>query len=238
MVKRISTIIIFLVLLVTGCSNPRDQELHNPMGHGSYGDIRGYSFNPKTILTGLDQNDKDIFRLLPDWGMQENVFPSGSFAWQQQDYLKIVTALNWVANQDILEGWSVYRINASRDCADNPIGFDNFIITFFKTVGERYSTRQMEVWPLAKEADWEGGADFPRPFPFGWKSIELGRLKVSVDEVLQLAEAGGGKTVRQAVNNACSISIRLSPNADYDNWDVIYIGNGTTTLFHFSIYPY
>jgi hypothetical protein len=240
MIKPLSIIMIFLVLLVTGCYDPfADQEIRYPR-LALYDDIRAYTFEPKTILTALDRNDGEIFQPLPDWG-QENIFPSGSFAWQQQDYLKIAIALNQVANQDNLdnlEEWSVYSINSSRDCADIPIGFDHFSITYFKTVGERYVTREMDVWPLAKEADWAGNMDFPRPVLMGWKSINLGKLKVTADDALQMAEANGGKAARQAVSNDCSISVALAPNADDADWGVYYFRGGSVTLFHFSIYPY
>jgi hypothetical protein len=154
--KPILLIMIFLALFITGCGDPRDQEPSRPMGHGSYGDIRGYDFDPKTILTALDRNDGEIFQPLPDWGLQEAVFPSDSFAWQQQDYLNVANALNRVASQDNLEGWNVYRIFASRDCADTPVGFDLFSITYFKSVEGRYATRQMDLRLLSKEADWAG----------------------------------------------------------------------------------
>ncbi len=234
MVAPIPIILIFLVLFVTGCGDPRDQEPGRPMGHGSYGDIRGYGFDPKTILIALDRNDGEIFQPLPDWGLQDAVFPFGSFAWQQQDYLKVANALNRVASQDNLEGWSVYDIYTSRDCADTPVGFDRFSITYFKSVGDRYATRQIEVWPLSKEADWAGDADFPRPFPFGWKSIDLGKLKVTADDALRMAEANGGKAARQAANNNCRITVTLRPNTDGDNWQVHYY----STTFQFSVYPY
>ena len=136
LVTPIPIIMIFLALFVTGCGDPRDQEPSRPMGHGSYGDIRGYGFDPKTILAALDRNDGEIFQPLPDWGLQEAVFPPGSFAWQQQDYLQIAVALNRVASQDSLEDWSVYGIYAHTECANTPIGFDIFSITYFKLVGK------------------------------------------------------------------------------------------------------
>jgi len=230
-------IIILLVLFGTGCyyDPAKDQEIRYPR-LAVYHDIRPYTYDPKTILTVLDGGDGEIFQSLPDWG-QERIYPPGSFAWQQQDYIKITSTLNRFVTQDNLEGWSVYSINASRDCADTPLGFDNFAITYFKIVGDRYTTREMHVRALAKEADWAGNMDFPRPFPLGWASIDLEKLKVTADDALQIAEANGGKAARQRVNNACTIAVALAPNADDVNWGVYYFG-GAATLFHFSIYPY
>lgn len=125
-------------------------------------------------------------------------------------------------------------MHAYRDCADTPVGFDLFLVTYFKAVGNRYATRQIEVWPLSKEAIWAGNANFPRPFLFGWKEIDLGKLKVTMDDALRMAEANGGKAARQAANNNCSITITLVPNVDDGNWHVYY----DSTTFQFSVSPY
>jgi hypothetical protein len=230
--------LIFLVLFLTSCYDPGDQESRYPSGISSYDDIRIYAFDPRTILTVQDQSDGAIFQPLPGWSDQGNIFQPGSFAWQQQDYLKVAGALNQIANQDNLEGWNLYSLSASRNCADTPIGFDRYWIIYFKTVAERYTTREMDIYPLQKEAVWAGNIDFPRPFPFGWKSVDLKKLKITADDALQRAETNGGMIARQAVNNACNIFIGLTPNADNGNWSVSYFGDNATTLFHFSIYAY
>jgi len=234
----IPTIIISLALLSTvGCYDPsKDQETRYPTGISSYNDIRPYTFDPNMILMALDQSREGIFQPLPDWG-GENIFPPGSFGWQQKDYLRIANALNQVANHDNLEGWSLYSINFSRDCADDPIGFDDSRITYFKTNGERYITRQMDLYPLKKEANWAGNRDYPRPFFLGWKIVDLEKLNVTADDALQMAEANGGKTARQAVKNACSIFIGLSPNTGYDDWKIEY-DDYDTTFFEMTINPY
>ena len=233
----LATIMIFLTLFITGCSDASDQEMLLPGGTNSYNDIRPYTFNPETILATLDQGNEKIFQPLPDKDLK-NVFPPGSFLWQQQDYLKITDTLNQIANQDSLKGWSVYSISSYRYCADNPKGFDNLSITYFKTKENRYDTRIMDVWPLAKDADWAGNMEFPRPFPFGWKSIDLEKIKVSTDNALQVAEANGGKAIRQAANNDCSILVILSPNVFGSAWAVQYVRGGYANLFRISIDPY
>jgi hypothetical protein len=221
--KSLLIIMIFLFLFLTGCYDlSADQETRYPR-FALYSDIRAYTYDPKTILVALDRGDETVFQPLLDWG-EERVFQPDSFAWQQQDYLKIANGLSWISNQDTLEEWSVFSINSSRDCADNPVGFDAFSITYFKTDGERYATREIVVKPLAKEIDWAGNMDFPRPFLFSWKSIDLEKLKVTTDDALQLAEANGGKAARQAVNNDCNILVALAPNADDTDLGVYYIG--------------
>lgn len=235
----IPVLVILVLLFTTGCSaepccyDPtKDQEMHFPTGGASgFGDLRIYTFDPNTILTALDQNDGTIFQPLSDF--QAPVFPPGTFPWRQQDYLKIANALNKFAIQDSLEGWSVYNVHSFRDCSDDPVGFDNFSITYFKIDGERYIARAIEVWPLSKEADMGVDMSFPRPFPIGWSSwpsLDLKGLKVTSDEALQIAEAQGGKTFRGTVNNECGISASLR-----DSWYIRYGRSGSGSSFQISI---
>lgn len=240
MIERISVIAILLTLMITSCENwsccndaASNRGFDVPRGVENYGEIHAYTFDPKTILARLDQKDGLIFEPLSDWG-QKNIFPSGTFSWQQHDYLKITNALNQLVNHDNLEGWSLYSMHFSRECADNPIGFDDFSITYFKTMQEQYVTREIEVWSLAKEADVGVNLSFPRKSP-DWQNFDLKNFKVTADDVLQIAENNGGKAARQSVKNKndCFISIWLD-----DNWIVRYGGGNSAPYFQMSIDPY
>lgn len=240
-IEIIPLLVLLLLLLsfITGCymepccyDPTKDQERHFPSGGASgLGNVRIYSFDPNTILTALDQSDGTIFQHLSDY--QAPVFPSGTFPWRQQDYLKIANALNKFVMEDSLEGWSVYNLHSFRDCSDNPVGFDNFIITYFKIDGDRYIARAIDIWSLSKDAAIGGDMSFPRPFLIGWSnwpSLDLKGLKVTAAEALQIAEAQGGKTFRGTVNNQCDISVSLG-----DSWHISYTPNGSGSSFQISI---
>ena len=236
-VKSIFSIIGLLVLLtIVGC-DPYASPGSLPMGLGSYDNIHYFSFEPETVLTVLDQGQGEIFKPLPAT-VNNNLFSSGSFPWHQQDYLKIAGALNQVVAKDTLDDWDMYLMSFDRDCADNPIGFDYANITYFKTDGDQYSAREIDVYPLAKEADWGGDTHFPRPFLLGWKSIDLEKLKVTADDAVQMAETNGGREARLAEKNSCYISVILSPNTDHENWGIYYYGNHSAILFAITIDPY
>jgi len=234
-----SVLMLLLLAFITGCymepccyDPTKDQEIRFPSNVGVFGDRRIYSFDPNTILTALDQSDGTIFQPLSDF--QGPVFPSGTFPWRQQDYLKIANALNKFAIQDSLEGWMLYDVHSFRDCSDDPVGLDNFFITYFKIDGDRYIARAIEIWPLSKEAYLGVDMSFPRPFPIGWTDWhslpDLKSLKVTADEALQIADANGGKVFRQTVNNECSIFVSLG-----DSWYVTYSPNGSGISFRVSI---
>ena len=121
-VKTIPTILILLAIV--GCNDPfSDQVIRYPTGLGGYNDIRYYSFEPEMIFRTLEQGQGEIYKP-SQTHLENNLFPSGSFPWGQQDYLKVANALNQVAAKDTLDGWAVYLMSFDRDCADNPTGFD------------------------------------------------------------------------------------------------------------------
>jgi hypothetical protein len=238
MVKPISIIIISLALLSSfGCDLFDNQVDRYPTGLGGYNDIRYYSFEPEMIFSALEQGQREIFKP-SQTHLENNLFPSGSFPWHQEDYLKIFGALNQLVGKDTLEDWELYKMDFDKGCSDNPIGFDAAQITYFKTDGNEYIAREMDVYPLAKEADWGGDTHFPRPFLLGWKSIDLELLKVTADDALQIAEANGGKAARLLAKNKCNILVILSPNTDYENWDVYYYGDSAATIFEINIDSY
>jgi hypothetical protein len=238
MVKTRQIIIVSLVLFtILGCSDPSltDKVGQHPAGLGSYSEIGYYTFDSETIFTSLNQGEIDLFQTMSA-PADDNLFPSGSFSWRQTDYLKIANALNQFVRKDTLDNWEVYSMFFYRDCGDNPIGFDRAHITYFKTAGKQYTAREMDIYPLAKEADWGGNTDFPRPFLFGWKRIDLEKLKITADDALQMAETNGGKDARLAAKNECRIYVSLAPNTHDDSWDVDYIG--ASHIFQMIVDPY
>lgn len=237
--KMVKTIPIILVLLtIVGCNDPfADQVIRFPTGLGDYNDIRHYSFEPEMIFSALAQGQEEIFKPSPTH-LENNLFSSGSFPWRQQDYLKVAGALNQVVAKDTLDDWDMYLMSFDRDCADNPTGFDYAKIVYFKTDRNQYTAREVDVYPLAKEADWGGDTHFPRPFLFGWKSIDLEQLNITAEDALQIADSNGGRAARLAAKNKCYILVILSPNTDHENWDVYYYGASAATLFELRIDPY
>ena len=214
------------------CYDPvQDQQIRYPNDVGVFGDVRVYTFDPKTILAKLDQGDTTIFQPLSD--SQAPLFPPGTYPWRQQDYMKITSNLNKVALHDSLEGWSVYDIHFTSQCVDNPVGFDHFLIAYFKTDGDQYLVRMMEIWPLSKEADVGVDQHFARPVPIGWQSLDVKDVKVTADEALQIAETHGGKTARESFNNNCSIVVSLDKN-----WYITYTARNSTAYFQVRIDPH
>ena len=87
------TIALLILFMGRGCYDPgRDAEIRYPGGIDSYTDRRYYNFEPETVLTSLTQGVDKIFSPLSEQQaeqIEKDIFPTGSFTWQQHDYLKI-----------------------------------------------------------------------------------------------------------------------------------------------------
>jgi hypothetical protein len=236
MIRPIQLFILLMALDLISC-NILGQIDQYP-GPGSYDEIRYYTFEPGTLLLSLERNETDVFKPISK-PIDDNIFPSGSFQWRQIDYLRVAEALYFSATANTLEDWKIYKMSFDRNCGDDPTGFDSAKITYFKEDGSSsYVAQAMYIYPLAKEVDWgKGNTRFPRPL-FGWKSIDIKRLKVTAEGALQVAEMNGGKDARLAVGNKCRISLLLPSNISNGDWDVFYNTDGTRTIFQVIINPY
>lgn len=202
-----------------------------------------YDIDPESILESLEQGKTDVFDPVISTPEFNAYLPTGSYPWNQSDYLMVVSALNQFVWKESLEEWRLYSLDFYRGCQDDPRGFDSGSFIYFKNSSSLdYSVRKYEVYPIGGMeggVSW-GAGKFPRSL-FGWKSIDLARLELSADDVLQLAEEHGGKEVRQISTNACTIYVSLTPNGDNvgDNkdWVTTYYSDDGYVLFKITVDP-
>lgn len=252
--KRIITILLILTILVgvlfcafyVMVQSSIEQAVRYPL-KSSYEETGKYQIDPETILKFLDQGKTDIFKPLVVISESDTTYtpsPVGLYSWHQSDYLKIASALHQFVWNDNLENWHLYRMSFSRGCQDDPAGFNSGEITYFKAIHGpfNYTTHVMDIYPVGGGVSWGGGANFPRPLS-GWKSIDVKKLEVNADEVLQMAEENGGRDARLKVENVCEIDVILSPNTDSGNvWRVTYFSDllptGNSIIFKMHADPY
>ncbi len=235
-------LVLLLAIFATFACEPVDPNLRdhrNPSYLSSYSTRSDYKIDPATILGGLDSGETNVFfPILSVPTAEVSLLPPDSFNWTQSDYLKIANALFQFIWNETMEGWNIYYIFFKRECRDNPHGFDSAGITYYRkneVKGEEvYSTRLIEMYPLASEVNGGWGEDFPHPFLGSWNYIDLGRANITADEALQLAEENGGKEARIKVNNDCSILI----NAPYDSEDSWHVSYYIRASFEVIVDPY
>jgi hypothetical protein len=183
----------------------------------------GYDqFNPQTILSSLDQGKTDLFTpLLIDPNTLDVYYPG--IAWTQSDFLRVGNALSqkiWHEPLD-LDGWDVYFILVSGACNDNFSGFDDFEITYYKTIKTGwetvYTARHIDLIPGTGVARWAGDDNFSTPFIFGWQNIELTKFKTTPEQAVRIADENGGKAGRLN-DDKCQVSVSTIEN----DWFVGY----------------
>jgi hypothetical protein len=161
--------------------------------------------------------------------------------WRQSDYLKIGNALNQFAWNDTLEDWNLFHMAFSTSCQDNPSGLVRGDFRYFKTIFEKgkikYTWRTMFIIPEYLNVAWGGDAVYPRP-PWGWKKIDLNKIKVTAEDAIRIAEENGGREARLRIQNKCNIVLLLLPQR-FDGWHVsigpdfdIFIDEHTGTIIN------
>ncbi|MBE7436690.1 MAG: hypothetical protein HS100_22435 [Anaerolineales bacterium] len=230
MIKRLKGSIkwspIFLTTLifitVTSCDN---YEREYPT-QGANSNSVDYLIAPDTILSTLSQGDSNVFfpvKATP--GTNDDILPDGSFSWTQADYLKIVAALSQHAWGDQLEGWELYSLDFDRNCRNLNVGFDSFKATYYKEITinseERYITRQIDIFPLAKLVSWRDGADYPHSFLKPWHANDYKNFNFTADQALRIAEENGGTDARLKANNECRILVSINQR-NQNKWSVTY----------------
>jgi hypothetical protein len=223
-------IIVPLLLILVICGIVIKDFTYNPYGYpdAAWQPEQGSFFiDPKTILMSLENGETDVFT--PNLGQVDGEVPDvvfeGAINWKPSEFMMITEALNRKVWKDNLDDWQLYDMVFFMDCQDNPGGFERGFMTYFKTIsyasGEKvYTVRDFSIMPRNTYVEWGGGADYPRTL-FGWKSIDLDKLRVDAMDALGIAEENGGKNYRLKSNNECRITLSLMPEM-YKNWDVTY----------------
>lgn len=205
-----------------------------------------YQFDPRTILTSIDQGKADLFITTLTENPYDVDVEYDGIAWTQSDYLHVASALSQkVWNEPLnLNDWSVYSIFFSNyHCSDNFGGFDDFDITYYKTIKAGwepiYIARHIKLTPWMGVATWAGDGEFSTDLFLGyWKNIELTKFKITAEQAVRIAEENGGKTARLNVGNDCTVYVFVSesPNRIFEkSWLVNY---SLETWFSVDVNPF
>jgi len=234
--------ILFAILLILLCLSVlglvgqfflHANDYQNPLRFSSYSRIGYYEIHPETIIDKLNQEEFDVFTLSSEdvFSHDEPYYPE--IHWSQSDYLKIVNAVSqeiWHEPLD-LRNWDILSLSLQQDCVDNPQGFYDFDIVYFKNSesgywDRQYQTRHVEVIAWKGFVLW-GEGDFTDAILPGWGSANLNNFKITADDALFIAESHGGSKMRQEADKPCWISVwfnNYSPVIGYtkNDWIVDY----------------
>jgi len=217
-------------------------------------DSKVYLIDPQTILTSLDREGTRVFLSAPPepedgW---PQLWPSGSFAWNQEDYLKIADALHQLIWNESLEDWHLIRADFDIDqCQDIWGRIDSARLSFYQRREGQIGVHGFRINPLHGYV--EAGCEYSRYEGWATSTIDLDHVKINnVNAALSVAEEDGGREARSSVKNECRVTLLLSPDRiEYDvlshpftrygwGWSVIYWPNisNADPIFEITIDPY
>jgi len=232
-------VLVFAAILIYDNHLHKRTDLNNPSLTSSYRDVGYYKIDPDTILTSLNNGAKNVFVPLQNKPQEE--VANIPIRWTQTDILGITSALGesiWGDPMD-LEDWSVYSITLEGSC-DSPIGFDFANITYFKTVGETYTTRVIMIEPTIGVVTVGNGGTYSKPILQEWNSVDLLGSKISAYDALQITSEDVKSHFQ--FKNKCGVIMGTPENNNPKNWylhvfgasdSVVYIVNLDTGSFTF-----
>ena len=221
-------------------SNPNLYQYYPENGVGVY------QFDPPTIMASLDRGRTDVFTpLLVDPDTLDTEYPN--VAWTQVDLLRVASALSQkVWNEPLdLKTWDVYFALLEGDCAANSYGFDEFELTYYKTIkagwSMNYTARRIDLAVWEGVARWAGDGDFHVPFLFGWKNVPLTKFSIPAEQAVRAAEKSGGAAAQKIMTDKCSVILDVDENVNRNtegDWLVSFHDYGTGTYLDVFVDPF
>ncbi len=248
--KRLRWAAIFgtvLILLLFSCWIGTDYLVYEPGQHPNLSALSccqatgSFTIQADSILASLAAGKDNVFMpFLANTDTTDPTYPlqQNAITWRQADCLEVANAVFDYVWKEPAAGWRVYGLSFDRACQDNPSGFADGTIAYFKSVRSGYTFRIIKMDPQSNEVDWGGDSFiYDRPI-LGWASIDVARQKFTADDALKLAEANGGKAAREAAGNRCRIMLVLFGDNRF-GWDVYYdMYDAPLSSFSISVNPY
>lgn len=232
----VTVILAILVLLsaTLSCNFEETEEKTNLFSHY-------YSIEPEVLLEELEEGQTNVFSPIADEPVDIPPDQRILVPWTQDDYLRIAKALYEFVRDETLDNWQLNSMNFALGCDEFDTGLQDGNFEFFKIVkdNERESRIVLiiNIRPEGRHVFITENKFYPKLVD--WSSIDSEQNRLSASQVLQIAENAGGQEKRLSVENACNISIWLSPDsARYEGWVVHYYRRDDgTALFQVNIDP-
>jgi hypothetical protein len=200
-----------------------------------------YAVDPRTILDALEQDNNDVFTLMDNSPYENNEELTDSVQWDEADYFYVAQALHEIVWGESLDGWQLKVLDFDIDCENlgngpQSAGFIYIKIDQSRDEESRFVS-QLIIEPrrnsvIAHKEEIYPHKEYPR-------TIDLGELKVSLQEVLAIVESNGGAEIREEVEDSCTIFAILNSGMVRDYaWEVSYLSDpDSKSLVVFRIDP-
>lgn len=194
-------------------------------------DDKSYVIEPSTLLQSLTQGDKKAFVLMTATPPVYPPFASEPVQWKQADYFFVAESLFQHAQTQTLTDYKLNEMDFRVDCYEVSSGFQSGGFSYFKTVQSSRLEQMMSIIPNENIVRLTEVKHIPEREK--WESIDLDRVRITVDNALQIAEENGGSRVRGEVSDNCAVLAFYEAGGKYDGWLVTYFSNGS--LFDINI---
>jgi hypothetical protein len=196
-----------------------------------------YLISSTSILQSLAEGNQDLFIPI-DTEPEKLPSPQEWITWHQSDFLQVAEAVHQQVWGESSDAWKINFESFGIPCNQVGEGFWSASFSYFKEVrtleGLSQIERQIDIYPTWEFINvWEFTYE-PSLLGVPWNSIEKNKIEISADGALMIAEQNGGAEERIAVQDACDISVNLSPNSvNYHGWHIMY----SPSIYSISIDP-
>ena len=180
---------------------------------GGSDNTTAYTIDPHSIVVSLEHGETGLFKpaLSESEEYRPSTWPPGSFAWNQEDLMKVAGALHQFVWKESLEERELYDATfwLSRKIGGESYGIDYAYLVFFQRQNDRYIVHDLTIDLLY--GDVKAGESIYDDK--GWKGLNLNALSINnVDEVMSIADEAGGEKACSLVGDNCHLSISLGPS--------------------------
>ena len=188
-----------------------------------------FGFNSQSIQQEIASGKTELFSLLPgetDYATAIPDLPPVKFT--SSDYLQTIAAFDrYLSEKNLAEQitgqWTYNDVTYSLDCEDVSYGPQKVSLHLIKPSGKSQVRveRFVYIYPDRNRIEWrEILYDTDEYLP----SFDYSKVKIPVEDALEIAEKHGGQVFRDAENNQCFIVLDIHGDEIY--WNISYTGNG------------
>jgi hypothetical protein len=195
-----------------------------PFDFNNYGRDGYYKFNPQTILSSLEHEDKNVFEPLSTIPSKVEKITDTSISWTQADYLRVFSAFSKLVWNDSMDSkvWKIYYVDFVGNCFDDVCNLHNALIVYFTISANSYTTRIIEIQPSFGLVRWGDKTSYP--LVRQWEGVELSPKRITAEDALKIAEENGGKEIRLKAPNKYMVTVHAWESKN-NNWQVQYLSD-------------
>lgn len=171
-------------------------------------------FDPQTILSDIIDPEKNIY--IPITGDLDTT-NGRPVHWSQNDFMEVASSFGRYKWNDPMNypDWKIYIFFLQGSC-EEPMGFYDVGITYYKQNGLEYITRRIEIHLYYGYIEWADGGSYSRPLFHAWSAADITNKGVSADDSLSMIS--DDLTFQIPKSSVCGVDMVIQPSNDASYW--------------------